>query len=104
MALARAKTMAAYANSVEQAILGPNGAGASCSPYEHELLTSTGKGRPAGIITANRVLDSPFSFKTMAHPVNGLLEASTNLPPSLRIAPPVGGTSANIGREGKSWI
>jgi hypothetical protein len=103
MALERARIMAVFANLVEQAILGPCGAAASFSPHEQELLTSTGKGRPAGIITANMIPDSPFSFKNVAHPVNESLEASTNLSPSLRIAPPAGGTSASNGREGKRW-
>jgi hypothetical protein len=44
MALERARVMAAYANLVEQAILGPCGAAATCSPHEQELLASTGKG------------------------------------------------------------
>jgi hypothetical protein len=103
MALERATKIAAYANLVEQAILGPSGAGASCSPYEQELLASTGKYRPASITIANRVLGLPFSFKTMAHPVKELLEASTNLSLSLRIAPLAGDTFASNGREGKRW-
>jgi hypothetical protein len=103
MVLERAIVMATIANLVEQAILGPYEAAASISPHEQELLTSTGKGRPAGIIIANRMPDSLFSFKTVAHPVNESLEASTNLSPSLRIAPPAGGTSASNGREGKRW-
>jgi hypothetical protein len=103
MALERAGIMAAYANLVEQAILGPCGAGGTHSPHEQELLASTGKGRPAGIIIANGMPGSPFSFKTVAHPVNESLEASTDLSPSLRIAPPAGGTSASNGREGKRW-
>lgn len=95
--------MATYANLVEQAILGPRGAGVSRSPYEQELLTLTGKGRPARITIANRVLGLSFSFKTVAHPIKELLEASTNLLPSLKMAPPAGGTSASNGREGKRW-
>jgi hypothetical protein len=92
--------MAAYTNLVEQAILGPSGAGTLCSPYE---LTSTGKGRPASITMANKVSGLPFPFKTAAYPVKELLEASTNLSPLLRIAPLVGDTSASNGREGKRW-
>jgi hypothetical protein len=100
MVLERAITTAAYVNLVEQAILGPSGAGTSCSPYE---LTSTGKGRPASITMTNRVPGLSFSLKTVAHPVKEWLEASTNLSPSSRIAPPAGGTSASNGREGKRW-
>jgi hypothetical protein len=103
MTLERATKMATYANLIEQAIHGRSGAGVSCSPYEQELLASTGKGRPASITIANRVLGLPFSLKTVAHPVKDLLEASTNLLPSLRMAPPAGGTSASNGREGKRW-
>src|ERR1700739_345177 len=98
MARERARVMAAYANLVEQAILGSCGAVASCSSHEQELLASTGKGHPCGIIIDNRMPGSPLPLKTVAHPINESLEASTNLSPSLRIAPPAGGTSASNGR------
>jgi len=103
MVLERARVLAAYANLVEQAILGSCEAAASCSSHEQELLASTGKDRPAGVIIANRLPGSPLSFKTVAHPVNESLEASTSLSFSLRIASPAGATSASNGREGKRW-
>src|SRR5947209_6495945 len=90
MALERAAKIATYANLVEQVILDLSGAGASCSPREQELLASIGKDRPASITRANRVPGLQFSFKTVTHPVNELLEASTNLSSLLRIIPPAG--------------
>jgi hypothetical protein len=95
--------MEAYTNLMEQAILVPNGANASCSPHGLGLFTSRGKDHPAGGIIANRVPGSLSSFKIAADPISKLLEASTNLSPSLRIAPPAGDTSAGNGRESKRW-